>query len=120
MKMIYLFIAAATIFIFYSCESSEKEKPGTETGTQISHEKPANTSENDTENDIVTLCPYCLSKITEETILCKHCEQDTRNDAPFEMSQEEFQSLEKKSCSFCSQSIPELATICLHCKKELE
>jgi len=77
-------------------------------------------AENNLENDMIILCPYCMSKITEETTLCEHCEQDSRNDAPFEMSHEEFQSLEKKSCSFCSHSIPELATICAHCKKEIE
>ena len=62
------------------------------------------------------LCPYCLSEITEETIICMHCNQDTRNDAAFEMTDEEIIDLELHPCKFCNKPIPKLSIFCKHCK----
>jgi hypothetical protein len=72
------------------------------------------------EEDIIILCPYCISEITEETTICEHCGSDTGIDSPFEMILEEFQELEMKSCNYCKHSIPKLAVICRNCKKKLK
>lgn len=65
----------------------------------------------------VILCPYCMGEIDETTEFCPHCKQDTRNDAPFEMTWEEYAQASRMPCIFCGKPRLELANTCPFCGK---
>ncbi|MCX7820699.1 MAG: zinc ribbon domain-containing protein [Brevinematales bacterium] len=69
----------------------------------------------DSSEEIIILCPYCMGEIEEDTQICPHCKQDTQNDAPFEMTLEEYESEPRVNCTSCGKPILELANICPFC-----
>ena len=65
----------------------------------------------------VILCPYCRSRIDEDTILCPTCGEDTTRDAPIEMELEEVMKAERKACRFCGASMLAAALVCPSCRR---
>ncbi len=60
-------------------------------------------------------CPYCISIITEDTVLCPVCGKDTLADAAIEMTVEEYDLEERQPCEHCGQLVLDLAVICPAC-----
>jgi len=67
------------------------------------------------EEQLVLLCPYCMGTITENTEDCKHCGDDVRNDAIYELTTQQVLELPTKECQNCQQHIPKLSIKCRHC-----
>jgi hypothetical protein len=65
----------------------------------------------------VILCPYCLGSIEEKVRNCPHCGGDVTNDAPIEMTAEEYQVAARVPCLFCGQAKLKLAKVCPSCGK---
>ncbi len=66
---------------------------------------------------MLILCPYCLSVIYDQTVICPFCQQDTRNDAKWELSAAEFVAEAHKDCVHCAAALLEAATYCPICAK---
>ena len=66
---------------------------------------------------ILILCPYCMSRIDEQTRVCPTCGEDTTRDAPFERTSAEIVEEPRKRCRFCGASIFALAVICPSCRR---
>jgi ribosomal protein L40E len=66
----------------------------------------------------MVFCPYCVTPIAEETVSCPRCGQDTRNDAPFEMTFTEYRAEEHKECRHCGASLAKLAVRCPECTEK--
>jgi RNA polymerase subunit RPABC4/transcription elongation factor Spt4 len=64
------------------------------------------------------LCPYCLSRITENSNVCPVCESDVTRDAPIEMTDSEIVGQEKRTCPNCGHEIMSLAVICSYCQQK--
>jgi hypothetical protein len=71
----------------------------------------------DPSNDILILCPYCLSPVREDTIHCIYCLQDTTLDAKHEMTRAEYEAEPKKACRHCGVELLSLAVFCLRCRQ---
>jgi hypothetical protein len=63
-------------------------------------------------------CPYCMSPIKENTVICPRCEGNVTNDAPFEMTLAEYADEERKACIHCGEEMVRLAGWCPSCKKK--
>jgi RNA polymerase subunit RPABC4/transcription elongation factor Spt4 len=63
------------------------------------------------------LCPYCMTPITEDTVLCLACQRDTTNDAPLEMDPVEYANTPRRACRHCGASILTLAFWCPQCRQ---
>jgi hypothetical protein len=61
------------------------------------------------------VCPYCWARRTPEDI-CWACGEDTSRDAVIETTQQELDTMERKTCPSCKTSIPEDAIICATCR----
>jgi hypothetical protein len=66
----------------------------------------------------LVFCPYCMSPIKEDTVICPHCEDKVTNDAPFEMTLAEYADEERKACIHCGEEMVRLAVRCPSCKKK--
>jgi hypothetical protein len=53
------------------------------------------TSLNNEENQLIILCPYCLTQVEESVKLCLTCSEDTTHDALVEMTLEEYINRQK-------------------------
>lgn len=65
----------------------------------------------------IILCPYCASRIDEDTVDCPACGLDTTCDAKLELSESEFGALTEKSCRQCGSRIAGLAFFCPSCRR---
>lgn len=64
------------------------------------------------------LCPYCMSPISDDTVICPQCAGDTTADAPFEMTLAEYANEERKTCIHCGEEIIKLAVRCPACRNK--
>ena len=135
MKKMYVYLLSFFFLLVYSCGNAEsndfshfeESENNTETVEQNTTEEQSDFQKTvaniiDSTNSFTELfiyCPYCISEINEQTTICSHCEQNTRDDAPFEMTKEEFNNLDKKECPSCTKQVPTLAINCSFCKKKV-
>lgn len=70
-----------------------------------------------THRDILILCPYCMSPVQEQTVICPVCVQDTTRDAKIELTQAQYDAEPKKACLSCGVQILNLASVCPACRQ---
>jgi DNA-directed RNA polymerase subunit RPC12/RpoP len=68
--------------------------------------------------DPAVLCPYCLSRADESSLLCPACGRDTSRDALLEMSLEEIAAAPRKRCAHCGGTMLALASVCAACRRD--
>ena len=64
----------------------------------------------------VWLCPYCMGRITRQTIICPHCAEDTTRDAHYEMSPLEYEQEPRYTCPTCGKMRLKSSNPCPHCR----
>ena len=67
---------------------------------------------------ILILCPYCMSPIHEETVICPVCAQDATRDAKIVLTQAQYIATPKKACRYCGTQILNLASVCPTCRQQ--
>jgi DNA-directed RNA polymerase subunit RPC12/RpoP len=69
-------------------------------------------------NAALVFCPYCVTPISEATVMCPRCGQDVTRDAPIEMSLADYRVEEKKTCPYCDARMLAYAIRCPACGKK--
>ena len=67
----------------------------------------------------LVFCPYCITPITEQTVDCPRCGQDTTRDAPHEMTLADYRAAGKRACPACAELMDRLAVRCPVCRTKV-
>lgn len=70
--------------------------------------------------EILVLCPFCLSRIQKDTVVCKICREDTTHYAKIEITQEQYNKESKRDCPECTRSISVFSKVCRYCQAVLQ
>jgi hypothetical protein len=68
-------------------------------------------------DEIVILCPYCLSPVSEHSGFCPSCLADITGDAKHEMTNAEYTEEPRKEYRYCGAEMLFLASRCPSCHK---
>ena len=68
-------------------------------------------------DDILILCPYCMSLVSQYSGFCPTCLEDITNDAKYEMTRKEYTDELRKACQYCGAEMLFLASKCPTCRK---
>jgi hypothetical protein len=68
-------------------------------------------------DDIIILCPYCLSIVGEADKICHVCNEDMTHDSKHALTVDQYHNQKLTSCKFCGKSIMKLASLCPYCLK---
>jgi predicted amidophosphoribosyltransferase len=69
------------------------------------------------DDEILILCPYCLSPVYEYSGFCPTCLVDITNDAKHEMTRLEYTAERRVACRYCGAEMLSLASRCPACRK---
>ena len=70
-------------------------------------------------SEILILCPYCMSIIQKDIVVCNVCAEDLSRFLKLEVSQTEYSLEKRKDCAHCGKQNLHLASVCRHCQAVL-
>jgi hypothetical protein len=66
---------------------------------------------------LINACPYCIGPKPPDAPTCALCGRDTTQDAPEQLSTEQFRTQQTKDCKSCGFKLHELANTCPRCRR---
>jgi hypothetical protein len=63
-------------------------------------------------------CPYCISPVPGEGVVCAKCGRDTKNDALVEYERQAYLGAPRRPCGACGKDVIDIAVTCPHCREK--